>query len=182
MNYAQIEASLKASLRQQDTSFLHGYWHGLFASHNIWTLKEWLDALVDEFSIASMPAALLVSVQQIHDTSLAQLQQDPLSMTLLLPDDTVALRLRAEALQGWTEGYLYGLGQGERIRNWKALPSELREWIEDITQISQLDPASVSDSEEDEVAFTDLSEYVRLAAGHIADTLQQHHTQQQTVH
>jgi len=64
---------------------------------------------------------------------------------------------------------LYGLGLGERVKNWKGLPKEFREWIEDITHISQLDENSVSDCEEDETSFVDLSEYVRMAAAHIAE-------------
>jgi hypothetical protein len=169
MNYAQIDASLKTAFAREDAAFLHGFWHGLNASHAEWSLKLWLDALIEEFDISSIPAELLKAFQQIHVDSQAQLDDDPLTMTLLIPDDETALTLRALALQQWCQGYLYGLGLGERIKNWKALPKEFREWIEDITHISQLDENSVTDCEEDEASFVDLSEYVRMAAAHIAE-------------
>lgn len=170
MDYAQIDATLKDSLRE-DASFLHGFWHGLNAGNEDWDLKAWLDALVKEFDISSMPAQLLKDFQRIHDISTEQLKEDPLSITLLLPSDDEPLKLRAYALQQFCQGYLYGLGLGNRIQNWKNLPKEFREWIEDITHISQLDETSVSESNSDESDFTDLSEYVRLAVGHIAEHL-----------
>jgi uncharacterized protein YgfB (UPF0149 family) len=170
MDYAQIDSTLKASLRE-DASFIHGFWHGLNAGNENWDLKSWLDALVTEFDISSMPAQLLKDFQRIHDMSREQLSEDPLSMTLLLPSDDEPLTLRAYALQQFCQGYLYGLGLGNRIQNWKSLPNEFREWIEDMTHISQLDETSVSESNSDESDFTDLCEYVRLAVGHIAEHL-----------
>lgn len=170
MDYAQIDSTLKASLRE-DAAFLHGFWHGLNAGNESWDLKAWLDALVKEFDISSMPAQLLKDFQRIHDVSSEQLSDDPLSISLLLPSDDEPLTLRAYALQQFCQGYLYGLGLGNRIQNWKTLPPEFREWIEDITHISQLDETSVQESNNDESDFTDLSEYVRLAVGHIAEHL-----------
>lgn len=170
MDYAQIDSTLKASLRE-DASFLHGFWHGLNAGNENWDLKAWLDALVTEFDISSMPAQLLKDFQRIHDTSKEQLTDDPLSITLLLPSDDEPLKVRAYALQQFCEGYLYGLGLGNRIQNWKTLPKEFREWIEDITHISQLDDSNLEDSNSNESDFVDLSEYVRLAIGHIAEHL-----------
>ncbi|MCI4411060.1 MAG: UPF0149 family protein [Thiotrichales bacterium] len=170
MDYAQIDATLKASLRE-DASFLHGFWHGLNAGNDSWDLKAWLDALVAEFAISSMPAQLLKAFQDIHVTSSEQLAEDPLSISLLLPSDDDSLSLRAYALQQWCQGYLYGLGLGNRITNWKTLPNEFREWIEDITHISQLDETAIQDTNEEESDFFDLSEYVRLAVGHIAEHL-----------
>jgi hypothetical protein len=181
MNYAQINEALKASLQREEVAFLHGFWHGLNAGHAQWNIKSWLDALVAEFDISSMPATLIKVFQQIHDTSIEQLQDDPLSITLLLPDDNQPLKVRALALSQWCQGYLYGLSHGERIQNWKQLPNEFREWIEDITHISQLDENSVQDTQEDESDFVDLSEYVRLAVGHIAEHLTPK-TSAQTIH
>lgn len=172
MDYAQIDATLKDSLREE-AAFLHGFWHGLNAGNAQWDLKGWLDALVAEFSISSIPAQLLKSFQQIHDTSSEQLKEDPLSITLLLPNDEVALADRAYALQQWCQGYLYGLGLGNRIHNWKSLPNEFREWIEDITDISQLDEHDLEDNNDNEGYFVELSEYVRLAVGHIAEHLEE---------
>jgi uncharacterized protein YgfB (UPF0149 family) len=171
MNYAQIDAALKASFQRENAAFLHGFWHGLNASHGEWSLKQWLDALVEEFDISSIPAELLKAFQLIHTSSEAQIQADALSLQLLLPDDEESIQIRALALQHWCQGYLYGLGLGPKVTNWKSLPTELREHIEDITQISQLDENSVSESEEDESDFINLVEYVRLTVGHIADEL-----------
>jgi uncharacterized protein YgfB (UPF0149 family) len=178
MNYAQLDGALKASLQRESVAFLHGFWHGLFANHGEWSLSRWLEALSVEFDISSMPANLLVAFQDIHRIGEAQIQADSLSLSLLLPDDDTSNRLRAQALQDWCEGYLYGLGLGDKIQNWKSLPKGLRETLEDIVQISQLDVTSVEESEEAEEEITALIEYVRLAIGDLADEL--HPNRQQT--
>ena len=180
MTYIQIDAALKASIQRESAAFLHGFWHGLFASHANWSLNEWLKTLAAEFDISVMPAALLVAFQEVHRHGEAQIQADSLALTLLLPEDDTELRLRAQALQDWCEGYLYGLGQGEKVSSWKGLARSLRESVEDIAQISQLDVSSVGDGETAEEDFTALVEYVRLAVGDIADELHPNRQQEAT--
>lgn len=171
MNYAQIDNALKASLQRESAAFLHGFWHGLFANHAEWSLSRWLEALSVEFDISVMPAGLLVAFQDIHRIGSAQIQADALTLALLLPDDDTSNRVKAQALQEWCEGYLYGLGLGDKIQNWKSLPKALRESLEDIVQISQLDISSVGEGEAEEEDLTALIEYIRLAVGDVADEL-----------
>ena len=172
MNYAQIDASLKTSFAREDAAFLHGFWHGLNASHSEWDLKLWLDALVEEFDISSIPASLLVVFQDIHRIGEAQINADSLALQLFLPDDDdTSTQSKAITLQDWCEGYLYGLGLGDKVKNWKSLPKDLRESVEDIAHISQLDTDNISDDETAEEDLIALIEYVRLSVGNIVDEM-----------
>jgi uncharacterized protein YgfB (UPF0149 family) len=171
MNYAQIDSALKESFQRESVAFLHGFWHGLYASHAEWSLSHWLNALSTEYEISSIPSGLLIAFQQIHQIGETQIQADSLALSLLLPDDDTSNQTKALGLQDWCEGYLYGLGLGDKIQNWKSLPKALRESLEDIVQISQLDASSVEENDTAEEELTAIIEYVRLAVGDIADEM-----------
>ncbi|OGT30643.1 MAG: hypothetical protein A3E87_06690 [Gammaproteobacteria bacterium RIFCSPHIGHO2_12_FULL_35_23] len=80
---------------------------------------------------------------------------------LLLPDDEESLVIRGEALALWCQGFLAGIGlTGLDVKK----ITEIMEPTQDISEISQLDFMVLSDdSKEDEEAFVDISEYVRMA-------------------
>lgn len=82
----------------------------------------------------------------------------------LLPDDDQSLDDRVQALANWCSGFLYGLGTGESL-DIDRLSEEARELINDFTEISRagLD-GSGEGSEENERAYMELVEYVRVGA------------------
>lgn len=76
---------------------------------------------------------------------------------LFLPDDdNCMLRVEAEALQQWCQGFLYGIGYANASGDW---PGEMTEILHDIVEISKLDPAV--QGEEDEQAIMEIEEYLR---------------------
>lgn len=82
----------------------------------------------------------------------------------LLPDDDLPLMQRVQALANWCGGFLYGLGtqQGLDIRS---LSDEVQELVNDFTQISRAGLEESDDAaEEDERAYMELVEYVRVGA------------------
>ena len=87
----------------------------------------------------------------------------------ILPDDDTPLRERARALGSWCEGFLFGLGAGNAAGG--ALPPEVAEAVNDLGELTRMDIASVSETEEDEQAYSDLLEFVRAAAMMIGDEL-----------
>ena len=52
------------------------------------------------------------------------------SFTPLLPDDEQSIFVRTQALGGWCEGFLFGMGLSG-VKNLKAFPENLQEFIED---------------------------------------------------
>ena len=68
--------------------------------------------------------------------------------------------LRTEALIHWCNAFLYGLGVAG-LRDDASLSPQAREVLEELTEVSQLDPEA--EGEEDERAFFDVSEFVRVS-------------------
>jgi uncharacterized protein YgfB (UPF0149 family) len=82
--------------------------------------------------------------------------------SLLLPEDGEPLALRVEALARWCQGFLMGLGIGG-LRDQSMLPDDSLEAIRDFVEISRLSRGEVSADNEDESAFAEIVEYVRMA-------------------
>ncbi len=98
--------------------------------------------------------------------SLKALESDDFEFQLCLPDDDqYTLTERAESLSAWCQGFLHGFAA---VQN--PLSDEAKELLRDLTEISQLDSASLEGSdlssdeaEENEGYYTELTEFVRLA-------------------
>ncbi len=84
----------------------------------------------------------------------------------LLPEDTASGEARAEALAHWCEGFLHGLVSGPHPAALKAkLATEpLSEIIKDTLQITRATADSDESAEAREEAWTELVEYLRVAA------------------
>ena len=94
-------------------------------------------------------------------------------MQLLLPDEDTPLESRCESLVEWCESFLSGLGLGG-LTGMDRLTKESIEIIEDIQKICRLDPENFSaNSNEEERAFMELTEYVRMGAMLLHEEIQQ---------
>ena len=81
---------------------------------------------------------------------------------LLIPDDEASLTERATAIVEWCQGYLYGLGLASAPLH--QLSKETQEGLRDITEITRLDLESLSDSEQEEIDLTEVTEFIWVAA------------------
>ena len=78
----------------------------------------------------------------------------------LLPDDDEPIGERTEALSQWVQGFLYGLGSGVTGDHARVSP-EAGEIVRDFIEIAHGGEA-VDDSEESEMAFAEVVEFVRV--------------------
>ena len=95
-----------------------------------------------------------------------QLVERQSAFELLLPDDDESASLRAEAMGQWCEGFLHGLvaeKQNEALRQ-RLAAEPLADIIRDMLQITRAEADDESDTEGDEDAWTELVEYLRVAA------------------
>ncbi len=84
-----------------------------------------------------------------------------LGFALLLPDDDRVLAERATALYDWVRGFLFSLGViGFKERD---LSAQAREVLRDFENITRMDLDALPDDEENEVALTELTEFVWVA-------------------
>ncbi len=102
-------------------------------------------------------------LQQLYEITYHQLSEFSFEFALLLPDDDSGISSRTEALGLWCQGFLTGLQQaGVPVQNREE--SELTDTINDIVEIAQVNYDDIPDDEEDETAWFELVEYVRLGA------------------
>lgn len=91
------------------------------------------------------------------------------TVRLLLPEDDVGLWDRSDALAAWCSGFLYGLGlSGETVL--ERLGEESREFVDDLSECTRLERGD-DYTEEDETAFIEIVEYVRIGLQAISQDL-----------
>ena len=127
---------------------------------------------------------------EIHQVSLEQMNDSNVEFELMLPDDDEPLETRVEALGLWCQGFVYGLAMGG-IKQDTELPEDSKELIADILEISragyvaddeaELNADTEEDDEENELAFMEVTEYVRMGTLLIYEELQPLQSSQ-TVH
>ena len=90
---------------------------------------------------------------------------------MLLPGDDEPLSVRCEALGKWCQGFLYGLGlRGSTESGWCS--GDAREIVSDFAEIARLE-TDTEDTEEGEVSYTELVEYVRVSVMLLNETFKQ---------
>lgn len=91
-----------------------------------------------------------------------QLQDPEYSFELLLPDGSRSIAERCEALAAWCAGFLSGLGSTGGLEL-EDLSQEVKEVLEDVVEISRFSVEDVQGGEEEEQAFAELEQYLRVA-------------------
>jgi len=143
----------------------HGLLCGLVCRETNGTANDFMHHLAAMQLVVNPGAALDAVMTEAFESTVRQLEDEEFGFTLWLPDDDEPLEERTIALAQWCSGFLAGLGSGGQL---DALSEEAREAIDDLLQISQAEITSPvkggDDSEEDEEAFAEIVEYVRIVA------------------
>ncbi|WP_019603826.1 UPF0149 family protein [Teredinibacter turnerae] len=124
---------------------------------------EFMD--LEHLALADEQSALLAL---ILERTQALLDDQQLGFTPLLPADETSLDNRARELGAWCEGFLHGLGQAIGQSGLSAdtgLSDDVKDSLRDLAHISQAEAISEGDSEteQDEVYWVELVEYVKVA-------------------
>ncbi len=102
-------------------------------------------------------------LKALYESTYHQLSEFSFEFTLVLPEDDGDINVRAESLGLWCQGFLTGLEQSD-ISDRVLENAELKEALDDIIEIAQLNFGDIDSNEEDETAYFELVEYVRLSA------------------
>jgi uncharacterized protein YgfB (UPF0149 family) len=81
----------------------------------------------------------------------------------LLPSDDTSLQERVNALGAWCDGFMVGFAAGYMHPD-SALTAEAREILGDFGQFAEISEDGAELTDQDEVDFMELVEYVRMAA------------------
>lgn len=176
MNYDALALVIHKLGAQQEPAELHGTLTGLLCANGNATADIWLQNLFPHGSSGDLLGdEAFGELKKLHETSRKELNATGCEFHLLLPDDGSDLDQRVHALGEWCQGFLVGLSLGG-ISDFKALPEDGREIAEDIVEIARADSSySFDGSEEDEHAYAELVEYLRVGVLLINEELQPSH-------
>lgn len=144
----------------------HGILCGLLCGGAPGAERLWLaELLEDQDPDAPEVARLRQDLAGLGTATRAAIEGPGLGFAPLLPDDERPLSERARALRDWCRGFLYGLG----LSGIQDLSAEAGEALRDLSGIAAMGaqadaPAEGDESEQDEEAYAELCEFVRVAA------------------
>ena len=168
--YQDLQDQLGAARVDADAAELHGVVCGLLCAGCRDAKQQWFNEMFNDCDDSDvMVADCRRSLDELADQTIADLNDPGLRFSPFLPEEPQTLSLRAAALRDWCHGFLYGLGLagdfGQRL-------SEVgREALTDLAEISRMEAVGTDASEEDEAAYTEVAEFVRVAAMLIREEL-----------
>lgn len=162
-DYESVLSALKHADAVASPSEAHGLLSGLVTmgvvsdiSGDTWAKSIFpgtQDVLTDE------EIEILSNLFEITRSKINELEFD---FQLLLPQDEEPLKTRAQELGSWCKGFVIGLNLGG-FKEDSLRSEDCDEAIQRMTEIASIDYISLEISEEDEIAYTEVTEYVRLA-------------------
>jgi len=172
--YNKVAAVLKQCEGLSDVSESHGTLTGLLAAapDADWRGK-WLQLTIhagDSGEAVSLPASSRPVLDALYDGTQAALSGLNMGFYPLLPDDSTTAAERAAALGQWCQGFLYGFSMA-RPGSHDGLPPQVREVLDDMSRLAQVEVPEEEGSEQDEAALMEIVEYLRVAAQLIHDEL-----------
>jgi uncharacterized protein YgfB (UPF0149 family) len=143
----------------------HGLLCGLLCRETNCTASDFIYQLAAMQLVVKPGAEFETVLTEVFESTARQLEDEEFGFALWLPDDEESLEERTIALGQWCSGYLAGLASGGQL---DALSEEAKEAIEDLQQIARAEISApvqrADESEEDEAAFAEIVEYVRVVA------------------
>jgi len=154
-------ALAQGNLEAPDLAECHGITCGLLCRAPEASLDT-LIGLLDMLELVKSPGSgLRMALEDLLQATRAQLADIDMGFALWLPGENEMLEERTMALAQWCSGFLAGLGSsGDGTLN--AMSDEANEALRDIQQISTADVSDTEESNEDETAFAEIVEYIRI--------------------
>jgi len=171
--YYELESALRLMDNDTDPSELHGTVGGLLCADNRANVNHWLASLFPEIAAKDAKLGELKrSLGRLFEETRQQLADPMCGFDLLLPGEDYSFEQQLLALGEWCQGFLIGLNLGG-IEDFNSLQGEAKEFARDMVEIAR---AGVSydfsdDDEEDQRAYVQLVEYVRVGVMMVNDEL-----------
>ena len=159
--HAQLQATLQALSCDVGASECHGMLCGALSGPALFDQNSWLIHLSGGEEVeAYRSAAPQQTFDELVDATVAGLDDDDLSFSLLLPDDGVNLSVRAREFAAWSRGFLSGFGISG-IVDLNQLGEDARGFLRDLERFGSI-ALGDDDNQEDEQALLELTEFARM--------------------
>lgn len=158
--------TLASALTQQGVGMTPAEMHGLISGILCGGSRDgsWQTLVYDLANEGNaFSQSLKQPLQQLHSSLMITLEAGEFEFQLLLPDDDdITVFDRADALAGWVNHFLLGLGVTQP--KLEKVTGETGEAIDDLRTIAQLGYDEDEDQEELAESLEEVIEYVRVAA------------------
>lgn len=160
-----IFPDLETRLKQAGAAMLAAESHGLlcarFCVEDEPDFSEWVGRVMDDAAENEAgQAQCLQALRQVYGITQDLFEQALESMDLLIPPDHSPLSGRSRALAEWCDGFIGGLGLAGMPK--ESVDGENSEILQDLVEITRLED-EVEDNEQNEQAYMEVIEYVRVA-------------------
>ena len=156
-DFDDIERQLDSAHALADLPEAHGTLAGALCGSNHWSATDWCREVFAEGEAGDAHSAMT----SVYDWTRETLHQGGLEFRLLLPEDNCDLADRTRALGEWCQGFLYGLGSNP-LPQPEQLSTDAGEIIHDLTAIAQVGVDAEASLEDNEQAYAELVEFVRV--------------------
>jgi len=181
LEYHDVAETLRRASVSVDAADCQGLLCGLICAAGFADQKIWVAEIFEAYDPKDLlQAEAYRLLQKLYEETLIRLNSPELDFELLLPDDEDALCERTESLANWCGGFLSGLGMAG-VPAQDQLSDEVAELLGDLSQISTVDFDLDDPDEEEQVAFEEVVEYVRVGVLFIHEELQPGTAAQQTI-
>jgi uncharacterized protein len=172
VTFREIARVLEGAGSQVVAAEGHGCLCGALCTSPDYTLERWLDELVaiDDEDDGKQELAPDDALRLLFLDTHRALRGDEMEFEPLLPDDDEPLERRATALAQWCQGFLYGFGTGKPMRD-EDLRGQVNEILRDLSHIAAAAVDVGAAGEEEEEAYAEVVEYLRVGVQLIHDEL-----------
>lgn len=148
---------------------MHGILSGLLVVDETVSDGQFVACVLDDEQ-ESPAATVIETLHELHRNTQKMLGSSGIEFEPLLPDDDYALVERLNAASAWSRGFIVGLAK-QGVSAGKIVSPEVSQFIHDLTEISNSE-YEVEESEESELIYVELVEYLRMGALLLQEELQ----------
>ena len=167
VDHDELDDALKRCGSNWDAAQSHGLLTGRLAVAGVVAGPEWLLQVLEGTEESHEDrVACQKMLDSLYQSTFWQLSERLSEFVPLLPDDHTDAALRTAAMAHWSEGFLHGLvsaQHGDELRD-RLAAEPLADIIRDMLQITRAELDETTDAETNEAAYTELVEYLRVAA------------------
>lgn len=167
VEYDRLEDALRRCGAGWDAAQAHGLLAGRLAIAGADCGFDWLTHVLEGTDADdALRAECEPLLSTLFEYTFRQLAERQSGFEPLLPDDEEPTPVRAAALAHWCEGFLHGLvsaKHGDALKE-RLAAEPLADIIRDMLEITRAAANEDGDSDADEEAYTELVEYLRVAA------------------
>lgn len=167
IDHNMLEQALNRCGANWDAAQTHGLLSGRLAIGGADSGFDWLAQVLEGTNLNAASRTECESILgSLFETTYRQLSERLSEFAPLLPNDDDSTAIRAAALGSWCEGFLHGLvsaDHGDALKE-RLAAEPIADIIKDMLQITRAAADEDSNRDSDEAAYTEIVEYVRVAA------------------